>query len=416
MFLTKEIIEKDVQRLNKKSSSNVRLFGYISDRSGRKSSAFQSRIIDKAINGKPSIIIRNKTNRPITDKWFSDYMQEYINENNYYTYSEKIEEFKGAMTITYLCTNPDSPEDNTHILYYGLYLSVQDMYKSNFYSGWDNVEDFIFEEAIPSERLVQDERHIISNSMKQMFDLLSIVSTVSRGRAVNCFLLGNDIKYNLLNPLTISFDLLERIEINKRIIDTCVINDIKYDFLFLYFDFPGSVNHWLIDDDKKIDSTIPVDNLPFKNYGFITKFKKYLIYTYNSKQYISDKQFESKNKINSKKELLHSLGYDDYLYSPDIQIQILLNHGTEEDKAEIYRYIDKFGRFRVPKVDDSVYYFDLEKISKMKIHEIDSMPNSEVFKGLLIEFFKFKTIYSNYKIKTVLNELYYELELYKKIC
>ena len=64
MYLTTQAIEKDVKFL-KNTSSNVRLFGYISDREGRKSSAFQMRTIEKALEDKPTILIRNKTNRPI---------------------------------------------------------------------------------------------------------------------------------------------------------------------------------------------------------------------------------------------------------------------------------------------------------------------------------------------------------------
>ena len=416
-YLTKEIIEADVQKLKNNNVSNVRLLGYISDREGRKSSSIQDYIIDKAIHGKPSVVIRNKTNRPITEKWLSDYVLEnIIRENGFELITEKIEEFKGAMTVTYLITDKENPKENTLILYYGMYLSVSDIYKSNYYEGWENVEDFIFEEAVPTEKLIQDERHIITNSMKQMFDLLSICSTVSRGRSVNCFLLGNDIKYNLLNPLTVAFDLLERLEINKRIIDICIINDIKYQFLFLYFDFPGATNHWLQNTDKKIDNTIPVSNLSFKKYGFITYFKKYLIYSYSNGLYISDRIPEMKATIKTKRELLESLGYNDYGFTTDIQIQFLLHNGSEEEKEKILKYVDRRGRFNPPKVDSDVIYFDLRQIENFKIHEIDTMPNGEDFKSLLYEIQNSKTVFSNYRIKTLLNTLYYDFEIYKKMC
>lgn len=418
MYLSKHSIESDVEKLNSiKNVSNVRLLGYISDRSGRKSSAIQEYIIDKAIRGRPSVVIRNKTNRPITDKWLSDYVFEHIiQENGFLLRTEKVEEFKGAMTVTYLITDKENPKENTLILYYGMYLSVSDIYKSNYYEGWENVDDFIFEEAVPTERLIQDERHIISNSMKQMFDLLSICSTVSRGRKVNCFMLGNDISYNLLNPVTVSFDLLERLEVNKKIIDECVINDIKYTFIFLYFDFPGATNHWMKNTDKKIDGTVPVSDLSFKKYGFKTQFKKYLIFSYNNGLYISDKSPEIKNKIMSKKQLLSHLGYDDFFYSADIQIQVLLNNGTEYEKEEIQKYIDRYGKFKPQKVDSEVHYFDLMKIEKMKIHEVDTMPEGESFKALLYEIQNSKSLFSNYRIKTFLNTLYYDFEIYKKIC
>lgn len=415
MYLTTDIINKDVRRLSN-ASSDVRLFGYISDRNGRKSSSFQFRVIENALNGKPSVIFRNKTNRPITEKWFSDYVAEYIKNQNWYCYSEKIDVFKGAMTVTYIVTDADEPDDNTYILYYGMYLSVSDIYKSNFYPGWDKVDDFIFEEAVPTERLIQDERHIVTNSMKQMFDLLSIVSTVSRGRKVNCFLLGNDIAYNLLNPLTVSFDLLERIEINKRIIDKCTINDMLYDFMFLYFDFPGAVNHWLTDSDKKIDSTVPVDGLSFRQFGFKTRFKSYMIYDYNGRLYVSDIQPRTSEGIRTRKELLSVLGYTDYLFSPEIQIEVLRSRGTDSEKELINKYIDQRGRFRVPKVDEAVKYFDLDEILKMKMHEIDRMPDGETFKALILEIVTTKSVFSNYKIKTILTQIYYDFEIYKETC
>ena len=417
MYLTKEIIESDVERLKKNNVSNVRLFGYISDREGRKSSSIQDYIIEKALKGKPSVVIRNKTNRPITEKWLSDYISDnIIKANDFELVTEKIEEFKGAMTVTYLITDKEAPKDNTFILYYGMYLSVSDIYKSNYYDGWEKVEDFIFEEAVPTEKLIQDERHIITNSMKQMFDLLSICSTVSRGRSVNCFLLGNDIKYNLLNPLTVAFDLLERLEVNKRIVDTCIINDIKYQFLFLYFDFPGATNHWLKNTDKKIDNTISIEGLSFKKYGFKTHFKKYLIYTYSNGLYISEKLPEVKSKINSKRALLSSLGYTDFYYCPDIQIQVILNNGSDFEKEEISKYIDRHGHFKKQKPDEDIFYFDLTVIEHMKIHEIDNMTNGEDFKSLLFEIQNSKAVFSNYRIKTLLNTLYYDFEIYKKIC
>lgn len=417
MYLTPQTIDNDIVRLKEKNVSNVRLLGYVSDREGRKSSSFQERLIDKALKGQPSVVVRNKTNRPITGNWFSDYISDNIIKNNDFdVYTEKIEEFKGAMTVTYIVTDKENPKENTYILYYGMYLSVSDIYKSNYYPGWEKVEDFIFEEAVPTERLIQDERHIISNSMKQMFDLLSICSTVSRGRNVNCFLLGNDIKYNLLNPLTVSFDLLERLEINKRIIDTCIINDIQYQFLFLYFDFPGATNHWLKNSDKKIDNTIDVNNLTFRKFGFCTYFKKYLVFSYNGGLYISDKTPELKNTINSKRELLLHLGYEDFSFTPDIQIQVLLHNGTDEEKEEILKYIDRHGNFKKQAPDEEVTYFDLREIEHYKIHEVDTMVNGDDFKALLNEIENTKTVFSNYRIKTLLNTLYYDFEIYKKIC
>ena len=415
-YLTTDEIKRDIVTVNKHKESNVHLLAYISDRGGRKSSAVQECVIDSALDGHPSIVIRNKTNRPITEKWLSDYEAEIVKNNNWFVYSEKVEEFKGAMTVTYLVTDVENPEDSTYILYYGMYLSVSDIYKSNYYEGWNKVNEFYFEEAVPTERLIQDERHIITNSMKQMNDLLSIVSTVSRGRDISVFLLGNDIKYNLLNPVTVSFDLLERLEVNKKIIDNAIINDIEYPFIFTYFDFPGATNHWLKVEDKKIDNTIDVNNLSFRSFGFKTSFKKYIIYYFNDKIYVSDKQPIPDKQIESKRQLLQSIGVTDYYYTPDIQIQVLLSKGTDEQKEEIRKYIDRFGHFKKPKIDKSVYYFDLTQIEKMKIHELDSMENSEAFKNLIIELETKNAIFSNFRIKTLISQLYYEFELYKKMC
>lgn len=416
MYLTTDILKRDVSRVQQLKESNVHLLAYVSDRAGRKSSAVQSRVIESALDGHPSIVIRNKTNRPITDKWFSDYVADIINKNGWKTYTENAEEFKGALTVTYLCTDVDAPAENTYILYYGMYLSVSDMYKSNFYDGWDKVDDFYFEEAVPTEKLVQDERHIIKNSMKQMIDLLSIVSTVSRGRTVNAFLLGNDIKYNLLNPITVAFDLLERLEVNSRVIDICTINDIQYPFLFLYFDFDGAVNHWLKNEDKKIDDTLSIEGLSFRNIGFKTHFKKYRIFDYKNGLYISDKLPNDVKAINSKTELLKSLGYTEYSYSPSIMLNLLRFNGTDNEKEEINKYINAYGEFKPLKIDRNVKYFDLTKIENMKIHELDTMPDGEAFKSIIYGIENSKSIFANYRIKTLLESLYYDFEIYKKTC
>lgn len=414
MFLTNEQIHKDEQSILKmKRTNGINLIGYISDRGGRKSSSLQELLLEDYTS--TAIVIREKSNRPITANWFSEYEQEQIQSKGWSVYTEQITEYKGAMSVTYLCTDKENPADNTHILFYGMYLSLADVYKSNFYEGWNKVERVIWEEAVPKSKLIQEERYILDRAMDQMIDLMSICSTVSRGRDLFVYLLGNDISYNVLNPMTLCFNLLERLEINKTIIDTAIIDDIRYNFLFRYFDFEGSTNHWLISDDKKVDNTIDIEGLTLHKIGFKSKFNNYYIYRYKTGLYVCQRSNIKDNRYTSKLDMIKKLGFDLIYNNIDVTITMIKRFHPEYNDV-INQYIDPFGRFRRPQLEETPKIYNIDNLLNMKKHQFDSLEDVGSLSTLLDAIVKQSTtIYSNHYIKLLLERIYYDFEIWKKI-
>ena len=72
-------------------------------------------------------------------------------------------------------------------------------------------------------------------------------------------MLGNDISVNLLNPVTVGFNILERLTVDEPVIDKVEIDDRLYTFYFLYFSFKDSVEHWLYNKELDINATINDD-------------------------------------------------------------------------------------------------------------------------------------------------------------
>lgn len=407
MYLNTEQIEKDILNVQKiKCNSKVRLLSYISDRAGRKSSAIQERLIDRAIEGHPAIVIRDKSNRPITEHWFSKYELDIIRKNGWKLYTEDIKQYKGGLSCVKMCTDSENSEENTFILFYGMFLSLADIYKSNFYDGWNDVEDIIWEECIPKKALVQNEKYVIDRCMSQMIDLMSICSTVARDKAVNCFLLGNDLSYNIINPVTVSFRVLERLKINKTITDTCMIDDIEYPFLFRYFDFPNSTNHWLIDKSNKVDATIDITDLSMLPYSFSTEFNRYYVYYYKNTLYISDRR-NQKNEIRCLKQLIEHLGYQpSSIISHDIQLQCIRRMDEEADYF-CRQFFDGHGRF-IPQVQEEIPDIYLPDVLKMKKHIFEEKEiHNNLFQLCKKTVLDDNLIYCNMYIKILLQKIFY---------
>lgn len=207
---------------------------WISDRSGRKSSVTQETLLEEALNGSPFVLLRNKKDELINESWLSQYI---VNKFSDYTfYSEKINSNIVALKVK-------TPNDKVFIYCYGLYISLAQKYKSSYYKGFESVKYVVWEECIPNTPLIQNIKHIRSRCMSEIYNVLSITSTIARDNRVQLIWLGNDIPDNILNPVTIAFNLLERLSPNMEIEESVTLNDREYSFYFNYFDFEGAVNH-----------------------------------------------------------------------------------------------------------------------------------------------------------------------------
>lgn len=406
-FLTTDKIQKDIRQLkNTPTKNNVNILCYISDRGGRKSSAIQEMLIEEFLAGNtsPAIIIRDKINRSISKSWLSEYARtkyKYIQLE-----TEKSEVFNNSMTITYIT---DTRTDRKSILYYGMFLSMADIYKSNYFEGWNKVKYVIYEEAIPRQKLIQDVKYINERTLQSLIDLLSICSTVSRGNNITAILLGNDISYNLLNPITITFDLLERIQPDINICDNCIIEDREYNFIFNYFSFLGSSEHWLNVNELNVSNKINVDNLAVDNIALHSQYNVYYFYNYRGKIYVSAQN--KKTKQLTKIDIAYKLGYTDFCYlTVDQYINIYRYRGNDEQKQIINDYLD---------INNNVIRQDQPKYKAYYIDELLSLKNYELTEheqiiSLIKNCVEMPTIYCNMYVKLKIHELYKTLELYAK--
>lgn len=379
---------------------------WISDRKGRKSSTTQETLLSDALNGSPFILLRNKKDELINESWLSEYI---VNKYSDYTfYTEKI-------NSNIVALNVKTPNDKVFIYCYGLYVSLAQKYKSSYYKGFESVKYVVWEECIPNTPLIQNIKYIRSRCMAEIYNVLSITSTIARDNKVQLIWLGNDISDNILNPVTIAFNLLERLSPNMEIEENVTLNDREYSFYFNYFDFEGAVNHWLYNKNLHIANNIDEKNLVKYNIQLKSEFKTYYIYNAGNFIHISDKYYAVSENLNSgiystvdfftKHNALTILRAFKLI---DALNMLCTFYGVS--RREIAHY---FGNewyrgnidFTPDSVTDNAVIIDLEKIVNMSLADIMRLNNYYDIKNLN-ELRKTRSVtYSNIKIMLLMEEL-----------
>lgn len=225
-------------------------------------------------------------------------------------------------------------------------------------------------------------------------------------------MLGNDIKTNLLNPVTVCFNLLERLNINEVIDDYVTIDDRQYHYNFLYFDFEGAVNHWFVNDELDINNTI---DLPegIKAFDIIcySEFKKYYIYNMKKYIYITEKSVNKEfSFITSAREFFRSYNTEHLIdsYQLPLALQMLHYSGIADSSDIAYYFGDTWyinPVFRKPAKLHTNAVINLPELLKMKYNDL---LNSALYPKLkqISELVTDNTvIYSNAQIKLLINEL-----------
>lgn len=379
---------------------------WISDRKGRKSSTTQEELLSEALNGSPFVLLRNKKDELINESWLSEYV---VNKySNYSFYSEKINSNIVAIKVK-------TPDDKTFIYCYGLYVSLAQKYKSSYYKGFESVKYVVWEECIPNTPLIQNIKHIRSRCMTEIYNVLSITSTIARDNKVQLIWLGNDIAENILNPVTIAFNLLERLSPNMEIEESVTLNDREYTFYFNYFDFEGAVNHWLFNKNLHIANTIDNEDLIKYDIQLKSEYKTYYIYNAGNFIHISDIDYV---KVESLSSGVYTI--DDFFrkYSAqsllsEYELRTALNmlctfYGVSRKTIAHYFGLGWYRgdiKFTPDNVSDNTVIIDLEKIVNMSLAEIMRLNNYYDIKNLNELRKTCSVTYSNIKIMLLMEEL-----------
>lgn len=379
---------------------------WISDRSGRKSSVTQEMLLEEALNGSPFALLRSKKDELITEAWLSDYV---VNKYKEYTfYAEKINSNIVALKVK-------TPDDKVFIYCYGLYISLAQKYKSSYYKGFESVKYVVWEECIPNTPLIQNIKYIRSRCMSEIYNVLSITSTIARDNKVQLIWLGNDIPDNILNPVTIAFNLLERLSPNMEIEENVAINDREYSFYFNYFDFEGAVNHWLSNKNLHIANNIDSRNLVKYNIQLKSEYKTYYIYNAGNFYHISDKNYITAGNLNSN---IYTI--EDFFKKYSAQT-LLHQYGLKTALSMLCTFygvsrrviIQYFGEnwyygdivFSPDNISDNTIIIDLEKIVNMSLADIMRLNNYYDIKNLNELRKTCSVTYSNIKIMLLMEEL-----------
>lgn len=379
---------------------------WISDRKGRKSSTTQEELLSEALNGSPFVLLRNKKDELINESWLSEYV---VNKyKDYSFYSEKINSNIVAIKVK-------TPDDKTFIYCYGLYVSLAQKYKSSYYKGFESVKYVVWEECIPNTPLIQNIKHIRSRCMTEIYNVLSITSTIARDNKVQLIWLGNDIADNILNPVTIAFNLLERLAPNMEIEESVTLNDREYTFYFNYFDFEGAVNHWLYNKNLHISNTIDNEDLIKYDIQLKSEYKTYYIYNAGNFIHISDIDYVKAESLSSG---IYSI--DDFFrkYSAqsllsEYELRTALNmlctfYGVSRRTIAHYFGLGWYRgdiKFSPDNVSDNTVIIDLEKIVNMSLAEIMRLNNYYDIKNLNELRKTCSVTYSNIKIMLLMEEL-----------
>lgn len=363
-FLTLKKIKNDLK-------NDCDIYTYISDRGGRKSSVFQEFLINEAKKGKPFLLLRSKSDEVIALSWLSEYIQK--NFKNYQFEEKQIDKYMKAFYFT-------DDQNKKHLLCYASALSVQKKYKSNYLQGFEKIKYVLWEECIPTEPIPQNRDRILTSATKELRQLFSFVSTVTRKNKPKIIMLGNDIPDNILNPITVLFDVFEHLKLNENQSGDFSLDDKKYNYLFYYFDFPNSINHWMFSKKFDIDYNLKIPKNS-KKYDFIlaTKNKNYYLYEMKTYFYISsksEKKAEKTSGINNTYDFFNNFGTTNLLkkYSLTTALQFLITFYNVEEK----KVIENFG----------LLWFSNPKFIKKKeqpqsndllnIYELNNMSNSEL--------------------------------------
>lgn len=399
MYLT---VNKQKEVLRRGLDINV----WISDRSGRKSSVTQETLLEEALNGSPFILLRNKKDEIISESWLSEYMLNKYDDFTFWT--EKVNSNIAVIKVR-------TPDDEVFIYCYGLYVSLAQKYKSNYYEGFESVRYVVWEECIPNTPLLQNIRHIRTRCMTEIYNVLSITSTIARDNKVQLIWLGNDIKENILNPVTIGFNLLERLTADLEVSETVIFNDREYSFYFNYFDFDGAVNHWLYNDNFHIANTIEADGAVKYNIILKTEYKNYFIYNCGRFVHISDIDYTSAQTTTSgiytpadffKKFNAIKL-YNNYELHNALNM-LCSFYGVP--KTVIAHYFGKFWyrgqcNFKADDINDNYSVIDIEKVINLSLSDILQLPEYTYIQNVNQIKKTCSVTYSNIKIMLLLEEL-----------
>lgn len=403
MYLTKEAV------YNVLDNPEIDIITLISDRGGRKSSVLQDILIHDAMNGHPFILIRSKSDISISENWLSEYIQNKFDYLNFYT--RKLNRNIQAIYFT---------DDNgkEYCFCFALFLSLAEKYKSNYYEGFEKVKYIVWEECIPNTPMIQSVRYVQQYMMNDLIALMSIKSTVCRTHTAKLILLGNDISVNLINPVTVCFNLLERLTVNSPITDTVMIDDRKYTFYFLYFSFPDSVEHWLINKELDVNAVINIpDNTKQLDFTLITSFKRYHIYRINNFLYISDNINNNKIEfIQTSKDFFRKYNamhlYEQYKL--DLSLNILNDcYNIPSDEIERYYGAKWYStpEFIKPTIKSKNSIINLTELIGMKYNDILSLPIYSNIMHLKDVIKNSNVIYSNVQVKILLTELFNTLDI-----
>lgn len=400
-MFSKEVIKNDLKK-------DTDIICYVSDRNGRKSTAVQLFMLDEALNNKPFILIRSKIDEKIGLSWFSDYTLQIFQEKNIKPSLKKINNYIVEIRI--------EKDGKSHLYCYGLYLSVAEKYKSNFYKGFEKIEYLVWEECIPNKRQVQNIQYCQEHYFDELERVLSIGSTVARGRRLQYLFLGNDIAYNVVNSVTVGFDLLERIEKDCEIVDNCYINDKRYSFLFNYFSVPGGVNHWLVDLKKDINGDIDLKNTKKFDLILVTKYKRYYVYLRDKYIYITSKKNFRDAKIFTEKEFFKKYHAENLLTMEKQTALLFLCTFYNCPNYEIEQYYGKkwlseHPIFKIQKENSPSNILNVDEISQMSYSQLFEMPNYET----LLEFQQIigrnHIIYENIGLKFKIEQILLTLKI-----
>lgn len=401
--------------LTKKKLKNVLSKGYdlntfISDRAGRKSSVVQEFFIDEAKAGRPFILIRSKTDEAITENWLSDYVSGQAAIKGYRFFSKMIT--RNIQAIYFI-----DKQDKEYLYCYGLWLSIAEKYKSNYFKGFEKVKYILWEECIPNYSIAQDVKFIIKKHMDKFISLLSIGSTIARKNKIQYILLGNDISVNLINPVTVAFDLLERLDANCEIVDRCKINDCDYTFYFNYFDFPGAVNHWLENKEFDISKSVKILN-PYKyDVILLSAFKKYYIYRAEGFLYVTPEIYKANNRstlhfINSEIEFFEQYGAGQLLdkFNRHLALTMLqtLYNVSDKEIAQYYGpswYLDSGATFNPNNQTSPERIINLSELVNMELSNVVQLDNFCMIRALNELIKENVVIYENVKIKILFEQL-----------
>lgn len=395
-YLSKEKFEKLI---------NAEYNFIISDRGGRKSSLVQELLIENWIksNYQPQFcLLRTKTDEYISEYWFSSYIR------NKYNIKWQI-----GKESRYIHKLYGIIKGEKKLFGYITFLSVSKKLKSNEIKELKNIDYYIWEECIP-EQTIEQRPQALKSYLKELYQIESIVSTFSRGRAdVKIIALGNDIKGNLLNPVTYTTGILDKLEIDKKINGIFELN-FKHTFSFYYNQYDETKTpNWFNNDDIFSFDEI---NKNLTKYKVVLQLSDKLYYIYFNEFYsqvceknlINPKQSEIEelsNYINAEKIELYKnsdiIKRTQFLNlwrlnNPDLNIFIMLNYELKWNSQ--YYYYD----YITAKIDD-IEIIDIEKIINSNYSSIINSTHFTTIKEIC-NILK-NTEYSNYLIKLYVEEL-----------